>query len=146
MKNKNARKLIQIQHEGVLTLFKRFWMKLTFVGTTIKMLIFISVPSVSVEGQQEKHVMAGSLVQLKCFIKNCLKQPSYVFWWVVKCSSLKPINVGGKESMFTTKEILPLVVYWGLDKQAYRGQDYETWILIQDCWTISRPILNDWIE
>jgi len=42
----------------------------------------VVVPSVSVEGQQEKHVMAGSLVQLKCFIKNCLKQPSYVFWYI----------------------------------------------------------------
>ena len=41
---------------------------------------FLSVPSVSVEGEQEKHVMAGSPVELKCFIKNCLKQPSYVFW------------------------------------------------------------------
>jgi len=40
----------------------------------------VVVPSVSVEGQQEKHVMAGSPVQLKCYIKNCLKQPSYVFW------------------------------------------------------------------
>ena len=42
-------------------------------------LLFL-VPSVSVEGQQEKHVMAGSPVQLKCYINNCLKQPSYVFW------------------------------------------------------------------
>ena len=42
--------------------------------------LLFSVPSVSVEGQQEKHVMAGSPVQLKCYIKNCLKQPSYVFW------------------------------------------------------------------
>ena len=143
MKKKNARKL-QIQNEGMLTLFKRFGIK--YLLGTIKISFFISVPSVSVEGQQEKHVMAGSLVQLKCFIKNCLKQPSYVFWWVVKCSTFESNNVGGKESMFTTKDILPSVVYWGLDKQAYREQDYETWILIQDCWTISRPILNDWIE
>jgi len=42
----------------------------------------VVVPSVSVEGQQEKHVMAGSPVQLKCYIKNCLKQPSYVFWYI----------------------------------------------------------------
>jgi len=41
----------------------------------------VVVPSVSVEGEQEKHVMAGSPVKLKCFIKNCLKQPSYVFWY-----------------------------------------------------------------
>merc|ERR1712110_18890 len=41
----------------------------------------VVVPSVSVEGEQEKHVMAGSPVRLKCFIKNCLKQPSYVFWY-----------------------------------------------------------------
>jgi hypothetical protein len=40
----------------------------------------VSVPSVSVEGEKEKHVMAGSPVELKCFIKNCLKQPTYVFW------------------------------------------------------------------
>ena len=44
------------------------------------MILLFLVPSVSVEGQQEKHVMAGSPVQLKCYIKNCLKQPSYVFW------------------------------------------------------------------
>ena len=42
---------------------------------------WLAVPSVSVEGQQEKHVMAGSPVELKCFIQNCLKQPTYVFWW-----------------------------------------------------------------
>lgn len=49
-----------------------------FSNTTMNLLS--SVPSVSVEGQQEKHVMAGSPVELKCYIKNCLKQPSYVFW------------------------------------------------------------------
>lgn len=42
----------------------------------------IIVPSVSVEGEKEKHVMAGSPVQLKCFIRNCLKQPTYVFWYL----------------------------------------------------------------
>jgi len=44
--------------------------------------LIVAVPSVSVEGQQEKHVMAGSPVELKCFIQNCLKQPTYVFWYV----------------------------------------------------------------
>jgi len=42
----------------------------------------IIVPSVSVEGEKEKHVMAGSPVELKCYIKNCLKQPTYVFWYM----------------------------------------------------------------
>jgi len=44
--------------------------------------LVIIVPSVTVEGQRAgKHVMAGSPVKLKCFIKNCLKQPTYVFWY-----------------------------------------------------------------
>ena len=41
----------------------------------------VAVPSVSVEGEKAKQVMAGSPVQLKCFIRNCLKQPTYVFWY-----------------------------------------------------------------
>ena len=39
-----------------------------------------SVPSVSVEGEKEKQVMAGSSLELKCIIRNCIKQPTYVFW------------------------------------------------------------------
>ena len=45
------------------------------------------------EGQQEKHVMAGSPVQLKCYINNCLKQPSYVFWWVLRDSAHLSENI-----------------------------------------------------
>lgn len=52
----------------------------------------VVVPSVSVEGQQEKHVMAGSPVQLKCYINNCLKQPSYVFWYT---NSTRLVGVSG---------------------------------------------------
>ena len=40
----------------------------------------VAVPSASVEGEKKKHAMAGSPVELKCFIRNCLKQPTYVFW------------------------------------------------------------------
>ena len=59
--------------------------KLNIIGikchlTFLYNLVNIAVPSVSVEGEKEKHVMAGSPVQLKCFIRNCLKQPTYVFW------------------------------------------------------------------
>ena len=39
-----------------------------------------AVPSVSVDGDTEKHVMSGSRVDLKCVIANCLKEPTYVFW------------------------------------------------------------------
>jgi hypothetical protein len=63
----------------------------------------IIVPSVSVDGQQEKHVMAGSPVELKCYIKNCLKQPTYVFWYM---SGSRLLDSGGRvkvrTSMLTT--------------------------------------------
>jgi len=58
----------------------------------------VVVPSVSVEGQQEKHVMAGSPVQLKCFIKNCLKQPSYVFWYI---HDSRLVDSGGRVHVMT---------------------------------------------
>ncbi|XP_023340316.1 protein amalgam [Eurytemora carolleeae] len=41
----------------------------------------VVVPSVSVDGDTEKHVMSGSPVHLKCVIANCLKEPTYVFWY-----------------------------------------------------------------
>lgn len=58
----------------------------------------VVVPSVSVEGQQEKHVMAGSPVQLKCYIKNCLKQPSYVFWYI---HDSRLVDSGGRVRVVT---------------------------------------------
>jgi len=58
----------------------------------------VVVPSVSVEGEQEKHVMAGSPVELKCFIKNCLKQPSYVFWYI---SDSRLVDSGGRVKVMT---------------------------------------------
>jgi len=58
----------------------------------------VVVPSVSVEGQQEKHVMAGSPVELKCYIKNCLKQPSYVFWYM---SDYRLVDSGGRVRVMT---------------------------------------------
>lgn len=41
----------------------------------------VIVPTVSVDGDTEKHVMSGSPVNLKCVISNCIKEPTYVFWY-----------------------------------------------------------------
>ena len=73
------RKLYEEELDFEIVDVKVIWLMVYFLILKTITLLF-SVPSVSVEGQQEKHVMAGSPVQLKCFIKNCLKQPSYVFW------------------------------------------------------------------
>lgn len=59
----------------------------------------VVVPSVSVEGEKEKHVMAGSPVELKCFIKNCLKQPTYVFWYM---SGSRLLDSGGHVQVRTS--------------------------------------------
>jgi len=59
----------------------------------------VIVPSVSVDGQQEKHVKAGSPVELKCYIKNCLKQPTYVFWYM---SGSRLLDSGGRVKVRTS--------------------------------------------
>lgn len=59
----------------------------------------VVVPSVSVEGEREKHVKAGSPVELKCFIKNCLKQPTYVFWYM---SGSRLLDSGGRLKVRTS--------------------------------------------
>jgi len=58
----------------------------------------IIVPSVSVD-QQEKHVKAGSSVEMKCYIKNCLKQPTFVFWYM---SGSRLLDSGGRVKVRTS--------------------------------------------
>ena len=45
-------------------------------------LIYISVPSVSISGEKEMHVEAGSEVVLQCSVKDYLKKPTFIFWYL----------------------------------------------------------------
>ena len=41
-----------------------------------------SVPHVSIAGDKEMHVEAGSSVVLKCTVSDYLKRPTYIFWYL----------------------------------------------------------------
>ena len=40
-----------------------------------------AVPSVSISGEKEMHVEAGSSVVLKCSVSDYLKRPTFIFWY-----------------------------------------------------------------
>ena len=42
---------------------------------------FFAVPSVSISGEKEMHVEAGSSVVLKCSVSDYLQRPTFIFWY-----------------------------------------------------------------
>ena len=40
------------------------------------------MPSVSISGEKEMHVEAGSEVVLQCSVKDYLKKPTFIFWYL----------------------------------------------------------------